>query len=498
MLGQLVRLSKHSAIYGLGAIASQAVNFLLIPVYTRYLAPADYGALEIFHTTLAILGIIATLGLWQGLFRHFFEYDTEEKRRTAISTAFFFSLAFGAIFCLTLVLYADSIARLLFGSEAYALYFRISFATLFLDSLAMVSLSVIRAKQQSKKYVGVTLGRFLASVVFKLFFLIVLGRSVLGILEAELIAVSLVVIALIPEIVRSVAFRFSASALRSMLSFGLPLVPSSLAYWVMTMSDRYFLQFFSTSEELGLYSMGAKLGMVMQVVIVAPLQLAWSQLIFLIAKEDNAKEVYSRSLTYYLLLGSFATLGLAVLSREILMVMTTPAFYSAQRVVPIIATVNLVVGCRSLVGVGILLKKKTQYLAFAMVGAAIVNMGLLYLMVPSYGMVGAALAGLIGQLILAASVEFTASRLYPIRYEWSRLSKIIVVGAAVYAGSLLVATDSVVLAGLVKMVLVLSYPFLLLTVGFWKPEEIERARQAASTCLAHLKHGISQIESARG
>ncbi len=326
MLGQLLRLSKHSAIYGFGAVASQAVSFLLIPVYSRYLDPTDYGVLEIFQTTLTVLGLIATLGLWQGLFRHFFDYDTEEKRRTAIGTAFLFSLAFCAAFSLSLVFAADSIARLLFDSGDYASYFKVTFATLFLDGLVVIVLSVIRARQESKKYVLITLGRFLTSVALKLFFVIVLRRSVLGILEAELISVSLIFVTLLPEIVKSVGLRFSAPVLRSMLSFGLPLVPSNLAYWAVTMSDRYFLQFLSTSEELGLYSMGAKFGAAMQVIIVAPLQLAWSQLIFSIAKEKNAKEFYSRSLTYYLLLGTFAALALSVLSREILMARTTPPF----------------------------------------------------------------------------------------------------------------------------------------------------------------------------
>ncbi len=93
MFSQLFRLSKHSIVYGLGVAASQLVGFFLLPIYTRYLTPSDYGVLEIFGATGGILGIVFVMGLGSALFMSYFSYDDEENRKTVVSTTLIFLTA---------------------------------------------------------------------------------------------------------------------------------------------------------------------------------------------------------------------------------------------------------------------------------------------------------------------------------------------------------------------------------------------------------------------
>lgn len=272
-----------------------------------------------------------------------------------------------------------------------------------------------------------------------------------------------------------------------MLSFGLPLVPAGLAAWIMTLADRYFLQFLSTPTELGLYSLGYKFGMVVQALIVGPFTLAWAPFLWSVAKEKNAKEVYSSVLTYFVLVGMFATLVLSVLSREVLMVMVTPPFYSAYKAIPLIALSYVLYGCYFVFNPGMLIAKKTKYAALIVGAGAIVNLGLNYLLIPGYGMMGAAVATVISYLLLPIGLFFLSRRYYPIEYEWSRIAKILLAAVPVYIGSIFIINDSAIIAGVLKLLSLLGFPILLFVFKFFKAEEIKKAKELIKVALSYIR-----------
>ncbi|MCK4354533.1 MAG: flippase, partial [Dehalococcoidia bacterium] len=487
MFRQLLRLSKHSITYGLGVAVSQVVAFFLLPVYTRYLTPADYGGLEIFQATLSILSTIFVMGLTSALFKSYFNYSDEERRKTVVGTAFLFLTGTSFLFLLILMALAGDFSALLFGSVEYTFYFRVIFLTLFFDVGILVAFSVFRAREESKKYAIFALLRFLTAAGLNILFVVVLHRSVLGILWGGLIAAFLLYSILLRDIIKNAKLSFSIAELKEMLSFGLPLVPAGLAAWIMTMADRYFLQFLSTPTELGLYSLGYKFGMVIQGLIVGPFSLAWPPFLLSIAKEKKAKEVYSSVLTYFVVIAMFAALGLSVLSKEILIVMTKPPFYEAYKVIPLIGLSYVLFGCYFVLNAGIWLEKKTKYLALIVGVGAAVNLGLNYLLIPSYGMMGAAVATVISYVLLPVGSYFVSKRYYPIKYEWGRVAKILVAAGLVYVGSLFIRNDSAVIAGVLKLVSLLGFPLLLFAFRFFKPEEIQKAKDIFRAAPGYVK-----------
>lgn len=487
MFRQLLRLSKHSIVYGLGAAASSVVAFFLIPVYTRYLTPADYGGLEIFQTTLSILGIIFVMGLTTALFRSYFHYDDEEKRKTVVGTAFLFLTGTSFLFLLILMAVAGDFSALLFGSVEYAFYFRVIFLTLFFDVGIVIEFSVFRAREESRKYAIFALIRFLATAGLNILFVVVLHKGVLGILEGGLIAAFLLYSVLLRDIIKNAKLRFSIAEIKEMLSFGLPLVPAALAAWIMTMADRYFLQFLSTPTEFGLYSLGYKFGMIIQVLIVGPFTLAWGPFFWSVTEERNAKEIYSSVLTYFVLVAMAVALVLSVLSKEVLEVMAAPPFYGAYKVIPLIAVSYVSYGCYFILAPGINLEKKTKYLALIVGAGAAVNLGLNYLLIPSYGMMGAAVATVISYLLLPVGSYFVSKRYYPIKYEWDRVAKIFLAAGLVYAGSLFIRNDSAIIASLLKLLILLSFPLLLFAFRFFKPQEIQKSKEIFRAVPGYVK-----------
>jgi O-antigen/teichoic acid export membrane protein len=477
MFRQLLRLSKHSIIYGLSAVVSQLVGFFLIPLYTRYLTPSDYGSLEIFQTTLSILGIVFVMGLTASLFMSYFSSDDDERRRTVVGTVFVFLTGTSLVFLLLLMIFAGSISTLFFGSPQYTLHFRVIFLTSFFDVGVVIALSVLRAREESKKYAAFVLIRFLTAVSLTILFVVGLHRGVLGILEAGLIAALLVYSIALRDIIRNARPGLSVPQLKAMLSFGLPLVPAALAAWIMTMADRYFLKFLSTPTELGLYSLGYKFGMVVQGLIVGPFSLAWEPFLWSIAKEKNAKDTYSAVLTYFTLVAMAVALVLSVLSRQVLEIMAAPAFYGAYQVIPLIAVSYVLYGGYIILAIGITLERKTKYIALIVGIGAVVNMGLNYLLIPRYGMMGAAVATLIAFLLLPIGSYLVSRRYYSVQYEWGRIARIFLAAALVYGGSLFITSGSPLTTGLLKLVSLLAFPVLLFAFRFFKPEEIQKTRQ---------------------
>jgi O-antigen/teichoic acid export membrane protein len=278
--------------------------------------------------------------------------------------------------------------------------------------------------------------------------------------------------------------------LKEMLRFGLPLVPAGLGVWIMTMADRYFLQFLSTPQELGLYSLGYKFGMVVQGLIVGPFMLAWGPFFWSVAKEKDARDIYSSVLTYFTLVAMAVALVLSVLSKQALEVMAAPAFYGAYTVIPLIALSYVLYGCYLILPVGINLERKTKYLAAIVGVGAVVNLGLNYLLIPRYGMMGAAVATLIAYLLLPVGSYFVSNRYYPIRYEWRRIARIFVAAGLVYAGSLFITADSTVITGVLKLLSLLGFPLLLFAFRFFKPEEVQKTKEIARALPGYLRNRV--------
>ena len=197
--------------------------------------------------------------------------------------------------------------------------------------------------------------------------------------------------------------------------------------------------------------------------------LAWGPFFWSVAKLDNAKDIYSSIFTYFILIGIFVALSISVLSKEVLSIMATPPFYSAYKIVPLIAFSYILLGCFSILAVGIGIKKKTKWIPLITGIGAIANLGLNYLLIPLYGMVGAAIATLLSYSLLPIGSYLVSRRYYVVSYEWSRVIKILVVASLIYVGCYFSPTV------FIKVPILLTYPILLYLFKFYHPDELTKA-----------------------
>jgi O-antigen/teichoic acid export membrane protein len=272
-----------------------------------------------------------------------------------------------------------------------------------------------------------------------------------------------------------------------MLKFGIPLVPVGLSSLLLTMADRYFLKHFSTIAQVGLYSLGYNIGMVMNLVEHA-FQLAWPPHRFAIAKQPNAKHQFARMLTYYLLAFGFLAMALSLLAKELLMIMTTPKFYPAAAVVPLIALSYIFSGVRHMTNTGLAILNKNYYVPPIIMVSALLNLALNYVLIPPYGMIGAAWATILSYLVLVTTQTLINLHFYYIRYEYGRMAKIALTWGITYGVSLLIETPFLWLNIGLKGLLLLAYPFILYTLRFYEKEELEALNRLFCSQLRRWKN----------
>jgi O-antigen/teichoic acid export membrane protein len=266
--------------------------------------------------------------------------------------------------------------------------------------------------------------------------------------------------------------QFDRSLFRQMNRFGLPLVPSALALWATNFSDRFFLVKFANVREVGLYSIGVRVASAI-VLLLTAFRTAWPAFAYSIEDDAEARRTYGFVLTYLVFVASWLALALGLLSPWIVHVLTTPAFYSASRVVAPLAFAGVAFAGYIVMAIGVGRARRTQFNWIVTGVGAVVNVILNVTLIPPYGMMGAAIATVAAYTVMFLGMVVNAQMVYRVPYQWRR-----VLTAASVAVGLTVLGKLVDAPLALAIALTAAYPLVLLPLGFYLPAERRRLRQA--------------------
>lgn len=404
-----------------------------------------------------------------------------------ISTSYLYLLLSTFIFLGAISLFARQINNLLFQSKDYTLLVRLTIYTGFFNTLSTITFQLFRAKLQSVKFSLVSILRFLLNVSFNIYFILKLKMGLSGVVYGNLYTSILISILTFFLIYKNLSLKISIYKLKNMLNYGLPLIPGGLSIWVLSVANRYFLERFSTTTELGLYSLGSRFSGILEFLIIQPFLTTWPSIYFPLAKEKDAPLTFSRLTTYFLLIGSFFSLGIIALSNPAIKIMADPQYWGTYKVIPLLVFSVLLYGFFSLLNVGIFIQNKTRYNPVIIGIAAVFNLSLNYFLIPPYGMLGAAYATFFSYLLMDLLAYIINVRVYPIPYEWIRILKII----SVTILSLFIINQVQVSSWrrelLYKFLLLFIFPLLLWVSGFFTLGEMKRAKDFIPELLEKLK-----------
>jgi O-antigen/teichoic acid export membrane protein len=466
---QIQRLGKHSVIYGLGGLIQRIVAVLLLPLYTRYLDPSDYGAIEVLVALSAVVFALLRAGIQSSFFRFYLQAEDERARQTVVRTSFWFTMGAATIALVVGLALAGPISTAIFGTSENADLVRAAFAGLWASMNYDQLTALFRVEERSVSYSIASLANVLFTVGATVLLVVVFDQGPLGVLVGNFSGTLAVWAVLLAYRRSQLGLEFDSDVFRRMTAWGMPFVPSVIALNLIDFSDRFFLVRIKGQEELGLYAIGMRISAGL-LFLLAAFRTAWPAFAYSIAEEE-AKRTYGFVLTYVTFFSSWAAVALGLASPWLVRLLTTPDFYGGSRVVPVLVFAFVVFGMYVVVvtSIGRAGRRGSNWMITG--GAALLNIALNLILIPPYGMTGAAISMVASYFAMFLGITWKAQRVFPVIYQWRRVA--LAIGTAV----VLVATGKV-LGGLpAAIALTAAYPFVLALTGFYLPQE--RARIGA-------------------
>lgn len=431
MFEKIKELTKDTAIYGLSTIVGRFLGFLLVPFYTNVIDTTDFGIYSNIYAYLAFLNIVFIYGMDAAFMKYSSVAEGSGKKKT-FSTAyifvFFTTIALAAI----LYLLKRPFTELMEISGQYTkLYYYVIFILIF-DTLALVPFANLRLERKAGKFTAVKLANIIINLTLNFVLVLKYHLGIEAIFVANLVASALTFIVLIPEILQKLALKIDKDLLKIMLKFAIPYLPASLAAMVVQVVDRPVVLAMTDPSTLGIYQANYKLGIFMML-FVSMFQYAWQPFFLNNAKEKNAKEIFSKILTLFLLVASMVWIVLTLFVEDFARFQFLPGhsiigkeYLSGITIVPIVLLGYLFNGIYYNFQAGIYIEEKTKYFPYVTGAGAVINVVVNVLLIPVLGIMGAALATLASYLVMAGSLYMFSQKYYRIDYEYGKVIKILV------------------------------------------------------------------------
>jgi len=427
MREQLTRLARGAAIYGIGGVLSRVISLLLLPLFTAYLAPVDYGVIAMLGLLGFLLVPVFTLGLGTSMGLSYFELSGEGDRKSAtIWTAFTILLASSIVMVLIGTLFSGEISVLLFRSDAYAGLVVLSILATAAGILSLPFTLALQLEERAALFVTLSTVSSLASILLTFLMVVVLRAGVRGYVLAGLWSQVLIFLAfLAPSAVRKI--RWDGKVARDLLRHGYPMIPAFAGIFVLQQGNRYILEHFRGLGELGLYTVGHNIGFAMTLLVNA-FSGAWSPyFLSFTGREEEARELFGRIGTYYVFGLGAVSLLFYMFAKPVVLILTKPLFHASWSVVGLTASACFFNGAFSLFLPPVYFAKEVRSITMVQIVAAIVSIGLALLLIPPFGIVGAGITLAGGALAMAALMQawnaWNRGRYLAVAYEWGRIRR---------------------------------------------------------------------------
>ncbi|MCX6149380.1 MAG: flippase [Ignavibacteriales bacterium] len=422
-------LTKDTAIYGISTILSRFLNFILVPFYTNVFSTAEFGIQNTIYSYIAFFNIIYLYGM-DSAFLKYASMKEERDSRTVFSTSFLFVLLTSVIFSILIVSFKPAISPLIDLPVKQSGLLNYVSLILFFDALTMIPFGHLRLIRKAKKFALIRTINIIINVALNLILILKYHMGIEAVFISNLAASIFSLAALLPDILSNISFKLRLDSLKELLKFGIPYLPAGLASIVIQVIDRPVLQKLTNESTVGIYSANYKLGIFMML-YVSMFQFAWQPFFLNNAKLKNAKEIFGKVLTYFVLVGSIVLVLLSLFIDDLVKIqifnhrsIIESAYWGGLNIIPIILLAYLFNGIYVNLTAGIFIEGKTQFIPYITGLGAFINIAFNFLLIPVIGIMGAALATLASYVVMAIGLYFVVQNFYKIEYEYKKLLKI--------------------------------------------------------------------------
>jgi O-antigen/teichoic acid export membrane protein len=415
----LHRIFKDSIIYGITGMLTRGIPLIMVPFYTRILSPEDYGVIDILTILGALVNFTVALEISQGVARHYADTESiNEKVIYASSALWFVIVAYGIFVCIT-VQFSGPLSLFILGGPRWSSILKFAVVAMGANGIYFLLQDLLRWQLKPKFY-GIS------SLVYTTFttgtaaYLILISRiGITGIYIGQIIGAIIGSFAAWYFSRELYSFSFNLKKCKQMLSFSLPLVPSSIAVFLSFYIDRICIKHYMTLTDVGIYGIGFRFASIISLLVIG-VRGSLTPLIYQSYKDPETPEKIAKLFRFFLLCALPLYVFLSICSREILYFLTVPAFYAGWSVMPLLG-LSILLSEIYIFAPGLGIAKKTRKIALLNIVASILNAALNVMLIPFVGIIGAALATCTAAFFSFGARMRFSQNLYRLPYNWKRI-----------------------------------------------------------------------------
>lgn len=460
---------RDSAIYTIPSILSYGMSFFLIPLYTRVLSPSDYGALDLIIAFGLLITYLVGLEVNQGVARLYLDEKTDAGKRSLSSSALLFTIFAFTFFSIIAFAFTPELSGIVLGTSDLDNVFRLGIVFIWINGIFNLLKIQLRFELRSEAYAIVSVVHALTTAGISVLLAYVFQYGLYGLFAGMIIGIMTGSILALWYLRTTYQFHFDLSKLKTILSFSIPLVPSSISVFVSMYIGRLMINYYLSLTEVGLYGIAYRIANVSTLLLIG-FQMAMAPLIYAHYLKQETPAHLEKIFRIFLCMILIVFLVLSLYANIALMILTTPAYYAAGQVVVFLVPAVLL-SQMYIFAPGIGIARKTHLFIGINVAGAILNILLNWTLIPRIGYVGAGIATLIGYFCVFCAIMYYSQKFYYVPHNWK------IIGASVFF------TAGIVIIGLnlhfdfytdifVKGGLILLMPVAYLLCGLIQKSEI--------------------------
>jgi O-antigen/teichoic acid export membrane protein len=442
-LARLRQLASDTVLYGISTVVSRFLNYILVPFYTKFFDPAEYGIIGLIYGAMIFLNVIFTFGMESTFIR----YAAEKNERKRVFQQLQ-SLILGVSLVLGFFLgLSSSFVKPLLSLHADSSYlFEMMIGIVVLDAWSTIPFARLRLERKALWFMMLRISNVVVNVGLNLYLVVVKGMGLEAVLISNLIAslgtTSVVWLLTFEKLI----FKLDFGLLKKSLRFGLPYIPAGLGYAINEVLDRFLINNLppdtiqnlygsgvSAEQLTGIYNASYKLGIFMML-FIQMFRMAWQPFYMSNHQNPQAKSLFSRS---FLAINGVAAILVLVIGffKENIAALRIPfidayligeAYWTGLDIVPYLLIAYWFQLWYTHLTAGIVLAERTSLLPKTTLLGAIVTIIANILLLPHFGLIGASIATLLSYASMAYYMLYQSEKYYPVGYHWKSMSVLII------------------------------------------------------------------------
>lgn len=409
---------KDSFLYTLSNVLSKGIGFIMLPIYTTFFNPAQFGILDMLLITGNILSIIIGLEIHQAVARFFPEAETFEEKRKIVSTAFWAIFGFYILFLVPTTLLSTFITLKMFGNEENSNVVLVALLSYGFNFLFYFTSAQLKWQLKAKENFFASAIYSICAAAFAVIFLKFFTVSLSSVFFAQIVGA---IVGLLVSVYYSKDYYraiFDVEVFKRLTKFSFPLIFSTLTVYAMLYVDRLVINHLLKTEDLGLYGFAYRVASVVGLLTMGS-QTALTPLIYNKFKELDTPKHIAKLFLIFLLCSFLFIIGLFLFSPMLVSLIASPEYQGSAMLIPWIAFTILFTGLVNFTP-GIFIEKKTHQILYINIAAFVLNLFVSYGLIKAIGLLGAVLGTALCSIFYFFMYYYWGQKYYFIPFFWTK------------------------------------------------------------------------------